>query len=169
VATGALRTLTDAANAHPTAFKWISIGLTSLLGMNLAISAGKLAFGNLLGPVAQLWGVWSKYRAAGSIALAFPRIARALNMVGGAAGLLRRGMSLAFGLMRGGAGIFARACSVRSGWLVVLPVCWGAVWCRPSGSCVEGRAFSRVALSVRLAWPDPPRCFWGAACHGASA
>lgn len=108
VATGALRTLTDAANAHPTAFKWISIGLTSLLGMNLAISAGKLAFGNLLGPVAQLWGVWSKYRAAGSIALAFPRIARALNMVGGAAGLLRRGMSLAFGLMRGGAGIFAR-------------------------------------------------------------
>ncbi len=117
VATGALRTLTDAANAHPTAFKWISIGLTSLLGMNLAISAGKLAFGNLLGPVAQLWGVWSKYRAAGSIALAFPRIARAFGLVRGAAGLLGRGLAQAFGLMRGWTGVFARGL-VRSFGLV---------------------------------------------------
>lgn len=70
-ATGALRGLTDAANAHPTAFKWLGTAITWLTGLRVGMAAVKLAAGGLLGPVGQLWGVWSKYRALGSLAATF--------------------------------------------------------------------------------------------------
>lgn len=84
-ATGALRGLTNAANAHPTAFKWIGTAVMWLIGLRVAMSVGKIAIGGLLGPVGQLWGAWSKYRALGSIAAAFPRFAAVLRFVGMAA------------------------------------------------------------------------------------
>jgi hypothetical protein len=46
--TTALDGLTSFGNRHPTAFKWIVTAITWLVGMRLAVSAGKLAFGGLL-------------------------------------------------------------------------------------------------------------------------
>ncbi|WP_343611098.1 hypothetical protein [Novosphingobium sp.] len=99
MATGAVRGLTDAANAHPTAFRWIGTAVMALVGMRLATGAAKLAFGGLLGPVAQLWGAWSKFRAAGTIAAAFPQIATAFNVVRGAALFMARGVAQAGAMM----------------------------------------------------------------------
>jgi hypothetical protein len=96
-ATGALQVLTGAANAHPTAFRWIATTVTGLLGMKLAGAALKVVFGTLLGPVATLWGWWSKYRELGSIAAMFPMLARAAGFLRVAIlmlgqGFLRAGM-----------------------------------------------------------------------------
>lgn len=66
-ATGALRDLTAFGNANPTAFRWILTAVTWLIGMRLASAAVKIAFGGLLGPVASLWGLWSKFRAGAGL------------------------------------------------------------------------------------------------------
>lgn len=75
MATGALQGITAFGNAHPTAFRWIATAVTSLIGLRIGLSVVKIAFGYLLGPVAQLWGLWSKYRVLGSLAALFPRLA----------------------------------------------------------------------------------------------
>lgn len=84
-ATGALRGLANAANANPAAFKWIGTAIMWLIGLRLGLAAGKIAFGGLLKPVADLWGIWSKYKALGSLAATFPKVATALRWVGMAA------------------------------------------------------------------------------------
>ena len=109
MATGALRALTGAANAHPTAFRWIVTGITALLGMKLATSAVKFAFGGLLGPVGRLWGLWSRYRALGSVAAMFPRLARGMGMLRRAAGMLGPGILRGAGIAGRGVGMFVRA------------------------------------------------------------
>lgn len=74
MATGALKGLTAFGNAHPTAFRWMATAVTSLIGLRVGLSGVKIAFGYLLGPVAQLWGLWSRYRVLGSVAALFPRL-----------------------------------------------------------------------------------------------
>ncbi|MEF8761872.1 hypothetical protein, partial [Stenotrophomonas sp. A3_2] len=58
------------------------------------IGFGALRFiaGSLLGPVAQLWGLWSKYRELGSIAALFPRFAAAASLARVAVLALGRGV-----------------------------------------------------------------------------
>lgn len=97
--TGALDGLTSFANRHPNAFRFIVMATTSLVGMRLGVSAAKLAFGGLLGPVGKLWGIWSKYKLAGNIADAFPKVAKAFDLVRGAALMLGRGFMAAGALM----------------------------------------------------------------------
>ncbi len=95
-ATAALRSFTAFGNAHPTAFSWIGKIVTDLLLLKVGLSITKIAFGGLLGPVARIWGAWSKLKAAGSFAEAFPKIARI-------AGIARTAlMFLAQGAMRAG-------------------------------------------------------------------
>lgn len=127
MATGALRTLTSAANSHPTAFRWIATAVTALLGMKLATSAVKFAFGGLLGPVARLWGLWSRYRALGSVAALFPRLARGMALVRGAATLMGTGMGRGARLAMGGFSLLGRAVvwlksGVVAGIMRVLPM-----------------------------------------------
>uniref|UniRef100_UPI000AD8C12A hypothetical protein n=1 Tax=Novosphingobium rosa TaxID=76978 RepID=UPI000AD8C12A len=81
LATSALKGITAFGNAHPTAFKWIGTAVTSLIGLRVGLSVVKIAFGYLLGPVAELWALWSRYRALGSIAAVFPRIASVFRVV----------------------------------------------------------------------------------------
>lgn len=81
VATSALKGITAFGNAHPTAFRWIATAVTWLLGMRVALSVVKIGFGYLLGPVARLWGLWSKYRELGSLALLFPRLAGVMGFL----------------------------------------------------------------------------------------
>ena len=81
-ATSGLKALTAFGNSHPTAFRFITTAVTGLIAMRIGLSVARIGFGYLLGPVGQLWGVFSKYRALGSIAAAFPRLWTALRMVG---------------------------------------------------------------------------------------
>ena len=74
-ATGALRMFTAAANNHPVLFRTLATVVTSLIGMKLGLAVVKILFGGLLGPVAQLWGLFSKFRAIGGIAMVFEKIA----------------------------------------------------------------------------------------------
>lgn len=79
-ATGALRFLTQLGNDHPTVFKWIGTAVAWSLGLKLGLSAVKVVFGGLLGPVARLWGLWEKYKELGSVAAMFPTLARGLGI-----------------------------------------------------------------------------------------
>jgi hypothetical protein len=81
-ATSGLKALTAFGNSHPTAFRFLTTAVTSLIAMRIGLSIVRIGFGYLLGPVGQLWGIFSKYRALGSIAAAFPRLWTALRMVG---------------------------------------------------------------------------------------
>lgn len=84
LATAALRGITAFGNAHPTAFRWIATAVTSLIGLRVGLSIAKIGFGYLLGPVAQLWGLFSKWRLLGSLAAVFPRLAMGFGLVRGA-------------------------------------------------------------------------------------
>lgn len=127
MATGALRALTGAANAHPTAFRWIATAVTALIGMRLATAAAKFAFGGMLGPVGRLWGLWSRYRALGSVAAMFPRFARGMDLVRGAAILMGTGIGRGARFAVTGFSLLARAAlwlngSVVAGFLRVMPM-----------------------------------------------
>jgi len=100
-ATGALRGLTNAANAHPTAFRFLGTAVLWLIGLRVATAGAKLAFGGLLGPVGQLWGLWSKYKELGSVAAMFPKVAKAMGLVRTAA------LFMGQGVMRAGAMMYA--------------------------------------------------------------
>jgi len=80
-ATGALKSLTAFGNAHPTAFKWITTAVLSLVGLKLGLAVVKIVFGGLLGPVAQLWGLFSKFRLLGSVAAMFPTMAKGFGLL----------------------------------------------------------------------------------------
>lgn len=90
-ATSALKGFTAWGEAHPTAFSWLGKILVDLLLMKAGLSIAKIAFGGLLGPVAQVYDVWSKLRIAGGFADAFPRIARGAGLLRTAFLMLGRG------------------------------------------------------------------------------
>jgi hypothetical protein len=98
-ATGALRAFTAAANAHPVLFRVLATAVAGLIGMKIALAVLKIAFGGLLGPVAQLWGLWSKYRALGSLVALFPTLARVMGLARVALLLLGQGFLRAGAMM----------------------------------------------------------------------
>lgn len=118
--TGALDGLTNFGNRHPTAFKWIATAVTWLVGMRLAVAAGKLAFGGLLGPVGQLWGLWSKYKELGSIAAMFPRLAAVLRVIASPIGRLLAFLPRLAGVFR----VVAMAGRFLLPILFAIPVSW---------------------------------------------
>lgn len=140
-ATGALRGLTNAANSHPTAFKWIGTALMWLIGLRVATAGAKLAFGGLLGPVAQMWGLWSKYRALGSLAAMFPRIATGFRLIGMAGRfILPILMALPLSWMLIGVAIGLAAALIWRHWDKIKAAFWGGV------------AFIKRAMATLPAW-----------------
>lgn len=47
---------------NPAAVEWIGKIVGGLLGLKIGIGVAKIAFGTLLGPIAEVWGVWQKFK-----------------------------------------------------------------------------------------------------------
>jgi hypothetical protein len=83
-ATGALKSFTAWGNAHPTAFAWIGWMVVKLVELKAVLALAQIGFGGLLGPLARIWGLWSKFRLVGSVAATFPTLAKAATTSFGA-------------------------------------------------------------------------------------
>lgn len=86
----------DWAQAHPQATTALLTMVAGLGAARIGLGALQFAFGGLLGPMATAWGWWKKYKELGTIAEAFPRLAKGFGIVRTAA------MFMAKGVMRAG-------------------------------------------------------------------
>ena len=121
-ATAALKTFTAFGNAHPTAFAWIATIATDLIALRVGLAVVRIVFGTLLGPVAQLWGLWSKYKELGSLAALFPRLAGAAGFVGSMFARLGPLAVRAFGLIRIAALFLARGVLQAGAMMLANPI-----------------------------------------------
>lgn len=130
--TDALDGLTSFGNRHPTMFKWIGMALTGMLGLRVGIAVAKLAFGGFLGPVAQVWGLLSKFRLLGGATAAlgpvFRGVGAALRWVGmGARLILPFIMAIPVSWMLIGVAIGLAAVLVWKHWDKIKAAFWGGV------------------------------------------
>lgn len=80
------------AAAHPRLAGALATLASGAIAARIGFGALRFVAGSLLGPVAQLWGLWSKYRELGSIAALFPRFAAAASLARVAVLALGRGV-----------------------------------------------------------------------------
>lgn len=75
-------------DAHPGVMKVVGGILltgTALAGVRLGLGVLQFGFGTVLGPMGRAWAIYAKFKEAGSIAAAFPRVAAAATGLGKAA------------------------------------------------------------------------------------
>lgn len=91
----------DFAQAHPQATTALLTLIATMGVAKIGLGALQFAFGSILGPAAQAWGAYQRFKTLGSVAEVFPRFAKA-------AGVARSAMIfLAQGVMRAGAMMLA--------------------------------------------------------------
>jgi TP901 family phage tail tape measure protein len=123
-----MRAVGSWAQANPRLAATLFNLVAGLAVARIGVGALQFAFGSLLGPMATAWGLYKKWRVAGSIAETFPKAAKGMGMLRTAAtamlpsvskigGLLVRGLVSAFALL-----------SNPVGWGVLAAAAVGLVW-----------------------------------------
>ncbi|NKJ40812.1 phage tail tape measure protein [Novosphingobium sp. SG720] len=96
---GMANSLRDFAAAHPELVSFMIKAAVGLTAMRVGFGVVQYAAGTVLGPLAKGWEIYSKFKEAGSIAAAFPRVASAFGMLRNAAIFLGQGFMRAGAMM----------------------------------------------------------------------
>jgi hypothetical protein len=96
---GMATSMRNFASAHPELTKFFIQAAAGGVAMRIAFGGMRFALGGLFGPLAKGWEIYSKFREAGSIAAAFPRVAAAFGMLRTAAIFLGQGFLRAGAMM----------------------------------------------------------------------
>jgi len=96
---GMAQSMRNFASAHPELTKFFIQAAAGGVAMRIGFGAMRFALGGLFGPLAKGWELVAKFREAGSIAAAFPKVASAFGMLRTAAIFMGQGMMRAGAMM----------------------------------------------------------------------
>lgn len=127
----------------------------------IGFGALQYAFGSIIGPFATVWGWFSKFKTAGSIAAAFPKVARAFTMLRTAAIFLGQGFLRAGAMMLANpivlvivaivAAIGLAAYLIYTHWDKIKAAFAGA-WSAIKTGAQTGWAWLKGAFNTGIAW-----------------
>ncbi|MEJ6008666.1 phage tail tape measure protein [Novosphingobium aquae] len=145
------------AQANPRLASGLMTFVATLAMARIGFGALQFAFGAILGPMATAWGWFQKYRALGSIASAFPKLAQGFGMVRTAS------IFMAQGVMRAGAMMLANP-------MVLAVVAIGAVLVGAGHLIYRNWDKINAAFSAGVAWVGEKwQAFKGAISNGWSS
>jgi len=96
---GMANSLRDFAAAHPEVVSFMIKAAVGLAAMRVGFGVVQYAAGTVLGPLAKGWELYAKFKDAGSVAAAFPKVASAFGMLRNAAIFLGQGFMRAGAMM----------------------------------------------------------------------